>query len=150
MLYAVITVNKWIVAKAEEATAEITNAIDTYKFNEASNAAYHFTWGTFCDWYLELVKPLFGGDDEAVKTEARATAAWVLDRIITLLHPFMPFVTEELWAQTKDNRANMLISEAWPKAKAIDVSEREEIDCRITSYNVCYTKLLRRTVPEHL
>ncbi len=121
-------VNKWIVAKAEEATAEITASIDAYKFNEASNSAYHFTWGTFCDWYLELVKPLFGGDDEAVKAEARATAAWVLDRIITLLHPFMPFVTEELWAQTKDNRSNMLISEAWPKAKAIDASEREEID----------------------
>ena len=62
-------------------------------------AIYEFTWGTFCDWYLELTKPMLNGDDEAAKAETRATTAWVLDQVLKLLHPFMPFITEELWAR---------------------------------------------------
>ena len=71
--------------------------IEAYKFNEAAGAIYEFTWGVFCDWYLELTKPVLDGGDEAAKAETRATAAWALDQIMKLLHPFMPFITEELW-----------------------------------------------------
>ena len=73
-------------------------AIDAYRFNDAADAAYRFVWNVFCDWYVELAKPLLQGDDGAEKDETRATTAFVLDQIYALLHPFMPFITEELWA----------------------------------------------------
>ena len=109
-----LTLNSWIVGRAEGVLGEVDRAIGAYKFNEAANALYHFTWGTFCDWYLEFSKPVFQGGDDAAAAETRATAAWVLDRILILLHPFMPFVTEELWAEAK--RTEMLISSRWPEA----------------------------------
>ena len=67
-------------------------------FNEAALPIYEFVWGQFCDWYLELIKPLLSGDDDAAKAETRAVTAWTLDQILKMLHPFMPFITEELWA----------------------------------------------------
>ncbi len=106
------TVNQWIVGKAAEATRDATQAIESYKFNEAAGALYHFTWGTFCDWYLEFTKPIFDGNDEAAIAETRATTAWVLGRVLHLLHPIMPFVTEELWAQTGGD--GLLITAPWP------------------------------------
>jgi valyl-tRNA synthetase len=109
-----LTLNRWIVGRAEGVLGEVDRAIGAYTFNEAANALYHFTWGTFCDWYLEFSKPVFQGGDDAAAAETRATAAWVLDRILILLHPFMPFVTEELWAEAK--RTEMLISSRWPEA----------------------------------
>jgi valyl-tRNA synthetase len=108
------TINKWIVGKVSEATANIANGIDDYKFNEAAGSAYQFTWGTFCDWYIELAKPIFYGDDSPAKAETQATAAWVLEQLMLLLHPFMPFITEELWEQMSGPRNTMLISAAWP------------------------------------
>ncbi|MCA1974927.1 MAG: class I tRNA ligase family protein, partial [Caenispirillum sp.] len=109
-----LTLNRWIVAKTAEAADAVAVGIDEYKFNDAAQGAYAFVWGTFCDWYLEFAKPVFNGTDEALKAETRATAAWVLDRILVMLHPFMPFITEELWgAIGGDQRARMLISEAW-------------------------------------
>ena len=92
--------NQWIVHEAGQAEQAITHALDTYRFDDAANAIYHFTWNIYCDWFLEFAKPVFNGGDEAAKAETRATGAWVLDRILTLLHPFMPFVTEELWEKT--------------------------------------------------
>ena len=89
----------------------MTAGIEAYKFNEAATAIYEFTWGTFCDWYLELAKPILNGEDDAAKAETRATAAWVLDQILKLLHPFMPFITEELWARLVEvgvERASLL------------------------------------------
>ena len=91
------TVNRWIAGEVERTAAAVTAGIEAYKFNEAASAIYDFTWGTFCDWYLELIKPMLNGDDEAAKAETRATTAWVLDQVLKLLHPFMPFITEELW-----------------------------------------------------
>ncbi|HEX6000459.1 MAG TPA: class I tRNA ligase family protein, partial [Hyphomicrobiaceae bacterium] len=91
------TVNRWIVGEVERTAAAVTAGIEAYKFNEAAGAVYDFTWGTFCDWYLELTKPVLEAGDEAAKAETRATTAWGLDQIMKLLHPFMPFVTEELW-----------------------------------------------------
>jgi valyl-tRNA synthetase len=92
-----ITLNRWIVSEAARASAEIATAIEAYRFNDAANAAYRFVWNQFCDWYLELAKPLLQGEDGAAKDETRATTAFLLDQTYALLHPFMPFITEELW-----------------------------------------------------
>ena len=90
--------NRWIVDECARATADVAGSIEDFRFNEAAGAAYRFVWNTFCDWYLELAKPVLQGGDGTAKEEARATTAYVLDGICKLLHPFMPFITEELWA----------------------------------------------------
>jgi len=112
------TVNKWIVAEAARAAADVTGALAALKFNEAAGAAYHFVWDVYCDWYLEFIKPLLNGTDEGAKAEARMTAAWVRDTILKLLHPFMPYITEELWARTVEHlkpRKTLLIETQWPE-----------------------------------
>ncbi|HHG89017.1 MAG TPA: valine--tRNA ligase, partial [Devosia sp.] len=92
--------NRWILGAASRTVSKVTRSLEDFRFNDASNAAYDFVWGTFCDWYIELAKPTLMGEDEAKRDETRATAAFVLDQILKLLHPFMPFVTEELWGET--------------------------------------------------
>jgi valyl-tRNA synthetase len=97
--------------------ADVQGKLEEYKFNEAANAAYDSVWGTYCDWYLELAKPVLTGDLPAEKQETQATAAFVLDQILKLLHPFMPFVTEELWGETGKAgpaRDRLLITSEWP------------------------------------
>jgi valyl-tRNA synthetase len=94
------TLNRWIAHETAKAAAEITQATETYAFSEAAGAAYRFVWNVYCDWYVELAKPLLTGPEGAAKDETRAMAAWALDEILKLLHPFMPFITEELWAVT--------------------------------------------------
>jgi len=108
-----VTLNKWIIGEASKALAETSAAIVAYRFNDAANAVYRFVWNIFCDWYLEFAKPLFQGADEAAKAETRATTAYVLETIFKLLHPFMPFITEELWANT-GTRETMLAQQEWP------------------------------------
>ncbi|MBK4720695.1 valine--tRNA ligase [Azospirillum sp. YIM DDC1] len=124
------TVNRWIVGALAEAAKKVGESIEAYKFNEAANTAYAFTWGTFCDWYLEFTKPILNGADEAAIAETRATTAWVLDEILHMLHPLMPFITEELWEQLSGDRANRLISAHWPEhgAELIDPAARDEMD----------------------
>ena len=98
--------NRWILGEAAEAAAETAGAIEAYRFNDAANAVYRFVWSVFCDWHLELAKPVLQGPaDPAAKAETRATIAHVLDTIYAMLHPFMPFLTEELWAITGEDRA---------------------------------------------
>ncbi len=114
------TVNKWIVAETAGAVAEVTAALGALRFNDAAGAAYRFVWDVFCDWYLEFAKPLFNGQEEQAKAETRATAAWARDQILKLLHPFMPFVTEELWEKTAadpraEKRESLLVVAEWPK-----------------------------------
>ena len=94
------TLNRWIAHETAKAAAEVTEAIEAYRFNDAAAAAYRFVWNIYCDWYLELAKPLLTGPDGAGKSETQAMVAWARDEILKLLHPFMPFVTEELWAVT--------------------------------------------------
>jgi valyl-tRNA synthetase len=94
------TLNRWIAHETAKAAAEVTEAIEAYRFNDAAAAVYRFVWNIYCDWYLELAKPLLTGPDGAGKSETRAMVAWARDEILKLLHPFMPFVTEELWAVT--------------------------------------------------
>jgi valyl-tRNA synthetase len=109
------TLNRWVLGEAERTVTEVTRTIAEYKFNEAAGAAYRFVWGVFCDWYVELTKPVLQGEDSPAKDETRATTAYVLDVICKLLHPFMPFLTEELWAtreQGADTYPSPLVGEA--------------------------------------
>ncbi len=111
------TVNRWIVSEAVTAARAVSAGLEALRFNEAAGAIYDFTWGVYCDWYLELIKPILNGDDEAAKAETRRTAAWTLDQILKVLHPFMPFVTEELWGRLSEfgpARKRLLINEPWP------------------------------------
>ncbi len=116
-------VNRWIVGATARAIREVSGKIEDYKFNEAANAAYDFVWGTFCDWYLELAKPILTGESLAEKAETQATAAYILDQILKLLHPFMPFVTEELWGETGKTgpaRDRLLVIAEWPDLTGLE------------------------------
>ena len=111
------TVNKWMIGEVVRASEAVSRGIEDYKFNEAAGAVYHTIWRVFCDWYVEFIKPQLNGKDEALKAETRATAAWVLDQLLVLLHPFMPFITEELWLRTGEAgspRPEMLVLTEWP------------------------------------
>ena len=115
------TVNRWVVGELFRARDEVTKALETYRFNDAAGGLYEFVWNVYCDWYLEFIKPVLNGSDEAQKAETRATAAWVMDEMLRLMHPFTPFITEELWRQTGEQgpkRESMLISAAWPDYSA--------------------------------
>ncbi|MEO8301879.1 MAG: class I tRNA ligase family protein, partial [Rhizomicrobium sp.] len=113
------TVNQWIVAETAQAVADVTAAIEALRFNDAANAAYHFVYDIFCDWYVEITKPIFQTGSDAVQAETRATTAWARDQILKLLHPFMPFITEELWAATAATpRDSLLVVAQWPSIKA--------------------------------
>ncbi len=128
---AALTVNKWIIAQTAGTTASVTRALEELRFNDAATALYQFVWSVFCDWYLELIKPLLSGVDDVAKAETRATAAWVRDQILKLLHPFMPFITEELWARTEglEGRDQLLISASWPNDEAgASVEATQEIN----------------------
>jgi valyl-tRNA synthetase len=124
------TVNKWILGRLAQAARDVEAALEAYKFNEAAGALYHFTWGTFCDWYLELIKPALNGDDAALKTETQATCAYALKQLIHLLHPFMPFVTEELWDKLFGKPGGFLMLRDWPNdgARPEDPAAAAEID----------------------
>ena len=125
------TLNRWIAGETERAVAATTTAIEAYKFNEAAGAVYEFVWGTFCDWYVELTKPILTGGSDAAKAETRAMTAWVLDQILAMLHPFMPFITEELWERTGAHgpkRETLLALAAWPQLKGLaDPAADDEI-----------------------
>jgi valyl-tRNA synthetase len=115
--------NRWIIHETTRAGREVSATLEAFKFNEAAAAVYRFVWNVYCDWYLELVKPVLTGADGAAKSETRTTAAWALDEILKLLHPFMPFVTEELWRVTGEHgpqRHHMLVLAAWPSHDGLD------------------------------
>ena len=107
------TLNRWIAHETMSAAREVTQAIESYRFNDAAGAIYRFVWNVFCDWYLELAKPVMLGADGPAKDETRAMVAWTRDEILKLLHPFMPFLTEELWSVTA-KREQLLTLTAWP------------------------------------
>ncbi|MFV0244586.1 MAG: valine--tRNA ligase [Qingshengfaniella sp.] len=117
------TANQWIMGEVARAREEVDAALTAYRFNDAANTLYAFVWGKVCDWYVEFAKPLFASDDPAVVTETRATMAWVLDQCLILLHPFTPFITEELWGLTAPTggRTGMLIHGDWPSYSAADL-----------------------------
>ena len=107
---ATATANRWIIGETAKTLAEVNATLTDYRFDQAADALYKFVWGKVCDWYVEFAKPLFDGEHAA---ETRATMAWVLDQSMILLHPIMPFITEELWATT-GSRAKLLVHTDWP------------------------------------
>jgi valyl-tRNA synthetase len=117
------TLNRWVLGEAQRAVAEVTRGIEEYKFNEAAGAAYRFVWGVFCDWYVELAKPILQGAYEPARDETRATTAYVLDVIAKLLHPFMPFLTEELW--NGRGGEGLLTLGPWPSLNGLADAEAE-------------------------
>jgi valyl-tRNA synthetase len=115
-----LPLNRWIAAELAKAAEAVTAALEAYKFNEAADALYQFIWNVLCDWYIELIKPVMNGEDEAAKAETRKACGWVIDQTLKLLHPFTPFVTEALWEQTEDEtrkRPGFLMMQSWPNFK---------------------------------
>jgi valyl-tRNA synthetase len=106
------TINRWIAHQTSAAASDVTAALTSYRFNDAANLAYRFVWNIYCDWYLEFAKPLLLGPDSDAKAETQAMVAWARDEILKLLHPFMPFITEELWAVT--GHEGLLALAEWP------------------------------------
>ncbi len=113
------TVNKWIIGETARVREAVDAALDQYRFNDAASALYAHVWGKVCDWYVELAKPLFQGEDEVAKAETQATMAWTIDQCLILLHPIMPYVTEQLWGDIAP-RAGMLVHGDWPTYKMVD------------------------------
>lgn len=127
---AQLAVNRWIVAETMKTVKALDRAIQDLRYDEAANSIYHFVWASFCDWYIELSKPLLGEDaDPAQAAETRAVAGWVLDQILVMLHPFMPFITEELWHALGDRPYELILAK-WPlfDEGAINADAQAEID----------------------
>jgi len=126
-----LTINRWILTELARAEQEVTEAIENLRFNDAASSLYRFVWNQVCDWYLELLKPIFMSDDEGAKAEAQACVAYVLEEIYKLLHPFMPFMTEELWAHTAGEgmtRDVLLCHADWPTPEFTDATAADEIN----------------------
>ena len=124
-------VNRWVLGELAACEAEATKAIEEYRFNDAAGALYKFVWNVLCDWYLELIKPLLMGMDDAAKQETRDVCGYVLDETLKLLHPFMPFVTEELWERRATGRVEergFLMGQSWPK---YDIARDADADTEI-------------------
>ncbi|CUH47271.1 valine--tRNA ligase [Ruegeria atlantica] len=117
-------VNRWIIGETARVREEVDAALESYRFNDAANGLYAFVWGKVCDWYVELSKPLLQGHDAEAQAETRATMRWVLDQCMVLLHPIMPFITEELWGLTGD-RAKMVVHADWPTYAAADLIDAD-------------------------
>jgi valyl-tRNA synthetase len=129
---AELAVNRWIVAETVKTIQALDLALADLRFDEAANTIYHFVWSQFCDWYLELTKPILQGEGETDAAETRAVAGWVLDQILVLLHPFMPFITEELWHALAKRDHDLIVAQ-WPMAdaRAIDPAASAEIEWMI-------------------
>jgi valyl-tRNA synthetase len=106
----------------------VDHAMAQYRYNDAAGALYRCIWNEFCDWYVEFTKPIIQGDDETLKAETRACTAWVLGQLLHLLHPFMPFITEELWPQLGDGNTRKLIGEPWPDFSKLPVDHEAGAD----------------------
>jgi valyl-tRNA synthetase len=129
---AKLAVNKWIIGETIQTVQAVDLALADYRFDGAANAIYQFAWSRFCDWYLELIKPVLNEDttsDPGEADETRSVAGWVLDQILVMLHPFMPFVTEELWSKLGARDYDLIVAK-WPiaDARAIDPEAGKEID----------------------
>ena len=108
--------NRWIVGETAACARDVNAAIEAFRFHEAAHTIYQFIWGTFCDWHVEFSKSILTGGDSDARNETRAATGWVLCQILRMLHPFMPFITEELWTRFGDSE--LLIHEDWPQLGA--------------------------------
>lgn len=128
---AELTINRWILTELARTERDVTEALEAFRFNDAAGALYRFVWNEVCDWYLELLKPVFSGEDEGAKAEAQACSAYILEEIYKLLHPFMPFMTEELWAHTAGEgreRDTLVCHADWPSPSYADNAAADEIN----------------------
>jgi valyl-tRNA synthetase len=143
------TLNRWIAHETARAARGVTEAIETYRFNDAAAVAYRFVWNLYCDWYLELAKPVLLAPDGPAKVETRAMVAWARDEILKLLHPFMPFITEELWAvtaQAGQRRDKLLALTNWPDmAKLETLKGPDEPNMEVVVHIVAEVRSIRTT-----
>jgi len=124
---AALPVNRWISTEAGKTVTRVTAALEGYRFNEAADAIYHFVWDQYCDWYLELIKPVLNGSDEQAKAETRANAAWILQTILKCLHPIMPFLTEKVWLAFGFSE-EVLALDSWPESGFEDAASAADIN----------------------
>jgi valyl-tRNA synthetase len=143
------TINKWIVDELSRTVADVTRGVEEYRFNESAGDLYRFVWNVFCDWYLELAKPVLQGNEESAKRETQSTLAWTLDQVLKLLHPFMPFITEELWSQTAYDapRSTLLALAEWPRSKAGSPDASAEIGWVIDLVNAIRSVRAEMNIP---
>jgi valyl-tRNA synthetase len=127
---AELAVNRWIIGEVVTTLDKLNRAFADFRFDAMADAIYYFAWNQFCDWYLELIKPGFvEGEKQEMDAESRQVAGWVLDQILVMLHPFMPFITEELWEAMGNRGGNMIIHARWPKPNAdVDPAATAEVD----------------------
>ena len=146
-----LAVNKWIVGQTMRCIDAVDGGLETFKFDQAAGAVYHFVWHGFCDWYLEFTKPILQGEDvdPAHVAETRATTAWVLGRILHILHPFMPFVTEELWEKLGPADGGLLVTGQWPDAdlEMIDASAADTLNWVVDLVSAIRTVRAELNVP---
>ena len=144
---AALPVNRWIISEVVETQRALDKALTDLRFDAAANTIYHFTWDRFCDWYLELIKPVLQGEDPSAADETRIVAGWVLDQIIVMLHPFMPFITEELWHSMGDREYDLIVAK-WPEPKAdIDKEAKAEVDWLIRLISATRTAKVELNIP---
>ncbi|MCP4380292.1 MAG: valine--tRNA ligase [Hyphomicrobiales bacterium] len=147
------TLNRWIATETTRAAHAVSEAIEAYRFNEAASVLYRFIWNLYCDWYLEFSKPVLSGEDGAAKNETRATVAWVFDMIVTLLHPFMPFVTEELWRREgadgddAPTERTVLALSPWPELTLEDERAADEINWLVEAVSAIRSVRSEMNVP---
>jgi valyl-tRNA synthetase len=143
-----LTVNRWIAAVAADSAAEVAASLQAYRFDEAAARLYQFVWGTFCDWYIEFTKPILQGDDDHARGETQAMTAWILGRMLHLLHPIMPFITEELWQNLAGANAGMLISAPWPEfTGASDSAAASEMEWVVAAISAIRAARAEMNVP---
>jgi valyl-tRNA synthetase len=144
---ATLPVNRWIISEVVETQRALDKALADLRFDAAANTIYHFTWDRFCDWYLELIKPVLQGEDANSADETRIVAGWVLDQIIVMLHPFMPFITEELWHSMGDREYDLIVAK-WPEPKAeTDKDAKAEVDWLIRLISATRTAKVELNIP---
>jgi valyl-tRNA synthetase len=147
---ATLPVNRWIIGEVAATLAALNKAIAAYRFDDSASAIYSFVWNTFCDWYVELTKPILqGGAPEADKAETRAVAGWALDQILVMLHPFMPFITEELWHAIATRPHYDLIQASWPifEDASIDKAAVDDINWLIKTISAIRSARTELNVP---
>jgi valyl-tRNA synthetase len=143
------TVNRWLISKLAAAAGRADVALEGYRFNDYAQGLYQFTWGTFCDWYVEFAKLNLLGGSPAGQAETRAVAAFALDQILKLLHPVIPFVSEELYQALAERRGRLLITEPWPEIDPdwIDATAEAEVDWVIRLISLVRTIRAELNVP---
>ena len=125
-----LSVNRWIVGRTVETVNAVSTAIESYRFNNVADELYRFIWGMFCDWYIELIKPVLYGEEGLPKEETRQVFGWVLMQSLTILHPVAPFVTEALFRSLSNSQDDLLASNSWPNVTdfLVDEAAKEELD----------------------